>query len=74
VTILGGPPGAWQGAPINVYDAPAEAREQARQMCGTPSSPCHSVIVGGPGSVGSWQGQPVIILDSQRIVPRGRTP
>jgi hypothetical protein len=71
VNIMGGPPGgAWQGAPIFVFDAKAEARAQTQQTCGTPATPCYAMIVGGPGSLGSWQGTPLVVIDSQRIVPR----
>jgi hypothetical protein len=73
VNIVGGPPsGAWQGAPILAFDAQAESRAQAQatQTCGTATAPCYATIIGGPGSLESWQGVPLIVIDSQRIVPR----
>jgi len=73
VSIVGGPPaaGVWQGAPLLVFDGQVEARAQAQQPCGRAGDPCYAVVVGGPGA--GWQGAPLVILDSLRIVPR-RTP
>jgi hypothetical protein len=73
VSLVGGPvAGAWQGAPLVVYDGYAEARAaQTPPACGRANDPCYGFISGGPG--GGWQGAPLVILDSHRIVPR-RTP
>lgn len=72
VSIVGGPPtgAAWQGAPMSVFDAQADARAQAQQTCGSASTPCYALVVGGPGDVGGWRGVPLLVIDSQRIVPR----
>ena len=73
VSLIGGPvAGAWQGAPLVVYDGQAQARAaQTPPPRGRPNDPCYGFIAGGPG--GGWQGAPLVILDSHRIVPR-RTP
>lgn len=71
VSIVGGPvAGAWQGAPIFVFDNQVEARAQARPPCGRAGDPCQAVIVGGPAGLQSWQGAPLVIFDSLRVMPR----
>lgn len=74
VSIVGGPvAGAWQGAPIVVFDSQADARAQARPPCGRSGDPCFAVVVGGPAGLGGWQGAPLVIFDSLRTFQR-RTP
>lgn len=71
VSIVGGPvAGAWQGAPIFVFDTQAEARAQARPPCGRAGDPCQAVVVGGPAGLAGWHGAPLVTLDSLRVVPR----
>ena len=47
-----------------------EAQAPDVPLCGTVTAPCYVSVVGGPPSLGAWQGAPIIVLDSQRIVPR----
>lgn len=72
VSVVGGPiAGGWQGAPIAVFDGQADAWARARPPCGRVGDPCFAVVVGGPaGGLAGWQGAPLIILDTHRIVPR----
>lgn len=74
VSLVGGPPsGTWQGAPIAVYDAQADARAQAaaQRLCGGAGlPPCATMIIGGPDGLGAWRGVPLVVIDAQRIVPR----
>lgn len=43
---------------------------QQSAACGAAETPCLVTIVGGPGDVGGWRGVPLLVIDSQRIVPR----
>ncbi len=47
-----------------------EAQTPDLVSCGTIAAPCYVSLVGGPPSLGAWQGGPIVILDAQRIVPR----
>lgn len=48
---------------------PASVTAQA-PVCGDPARPCRVIVVGGPQALGEWSGLPVLMLDSQRVVPK----